>query len=117
MSDIYVFKPKETDFSGIGEAGSLTPLSVVHTEVKNGMSELEIVHPFDEMGKWTFLQNGYNIIAEVPVRTTPGDHAERGHWSRQSSGGRSRTPLLRLFASCITKNLQQSKRRSRPVEA
>lgn len=71
MADIFVYAHDCADFDNIGLAGSLTPLSVLHSEIKNGMSELEVVHPIDEAGKWAFLQEGYILQAEVPVRTLP----------------------------------------------
>jgi len=71
MADVFVYTPNCEDFDNIGEAGSLTPTSCVHSELANGMSEIELVHPIDEMGKWSYLQQDYIISAEVPVRTLP----------------------------------------------
>lgn len=71
MADIFVYAPDCEDFENIGEAGSLTPISCIPTEIGNGMWDLELVHPIDEMGKWSYLQNGYILVAEAPVRTLP----------------------------------------------
>lgn len=71
MADAYVYAPGCTDFDNIGLCGSLTPTSITHNEIKNGMSEIEIIHPIDEMGKWSYLNNEYIVVAEVPVRQTP----------------------------------------------
>lgn len=71
MADVFVYAPNCENFDNIGEAGSLTPISCVPTEIGNGMWDLELVHPIDEMGKWSYLQNGYIIAAEAPVRTLP----------------------------------------------
>lgn len=71
MADAFVYAPGCTDFDNIGLCGSLTPTSITHTEIKNGMSEIEIIHPIDEMGKWSYLKNEYIVVAEVPVRQTP----------------------------------------------
>lgn len=112
MADIFVYAHDCTDFDNIGLAGSLVPLSCLHSEIKNGMSELEIVHPIDDAGKWAFLQEGYILQAEVPVRTLPeiGENAamvtETERWTvrlaatkgqrkvySKSSGGKAITTL------------------------
>jgi len=71
MADVFVYAPNCEDFENIGLAGSLTPISCEATEIANGMWDLELIHPIDEMGKWSYLQNGYILVTEVPVRTLP----------------------------------------------
>lgn len=71
MPEIFVYSPTCEDFDNLGLAGSLFPTSCIHTEIKNGMSEIELVHPIDDMGKWAFLKEEYILVVEVPVRTIP----------------------------------------------
>ena len=71
MAEIYVYEPNGTNFGTIGLCGALTPSSCEFEEVANGMSEITLVHPVDEYGKYKYLLNEYVIQCEVPVRTCP----------------------------------------------
>ncbi|MDL2205473.1 phage tail protein [Eubacteriales bacterium OttesenSCG-928-N13] len=71
MGEIYVYEPNAEDLDCMGCCGALTPTSCIHTEEANGMSEIELQHPIDEHGRWSFLLDGYLLKCEVPVRTTP----------------------------------------------
>ena len=68
---VYAYKPNEKDFTHLGMAGELTPISCVHDEIANGMSEITLVHPLDEAGKYQFIKNDVVLRVPVPVRTTP----------------------------------------------
>ena len=59
-----------TDFSTNG-MGTLSPSSATVKETLNGSYELEIVHPYDETGKWRRLVEGCIIRAPVPSAMTP----------------------------------------------
>ena len=73
MGYIYVFGPNddENDYSSMGLAGDLEPKKCVFKEVANGESCVELEHPVDAFGKYTYLQPGNILIVPVPVRTTP----------------------------------------------
>lgn len=75
MADIFVYAPNCEDFDNLGECGPLTPLDASFVEEANGTSELTIKHPIDngvqDVGRWSYLVDGYILQAEVPVRTTP----------------------------------------------
>ena len=71
MAQIFVYAPNADDFDCLGECGPLTPTKCVHIEDANGMSEITLEHPIDENNRWSFLQTGYILKAEVPVRTCP----------------------------------------------
>lgn len=71
MSDIYVFGPKETDFTTMGLACALTPTQCIFREQANGESSLEMTHPLDSFGRYTALQQNNILVVPVPVRTTP----------------------------------------------
>lgn len=71
MGNIYVYSWDNDDYSTIGECGALDATSCTFEEVGGGMSEIELVHPIDAMGKFAFLQPGAILKANVAVRTTP----------------------------------------------
>lgn len=71
MADIFVYAPNCDDFDNLGECGPLGCTNAKFVEEANGASELTIEHPIDEMGKWSYLLEGYILQAEVPVRTVP----------------------------------------------
>ncbi len=71
MAYVYVYPPNADDFDCLGLCGPLTPTKCVHIEDANGMSEIALEHPIDEHNRWSFLQTGYILKAEVPVRTCP----------------------------------------------
>lgn len=110
MSDIFVYAPNCDDFDNLGECGPLTCSSALFVEEANGTSELTIEHPIDQMGRWSFLKDGYILQAEVPVRTTPeikngaivttvqiwrikttASKGERGLYTKRSGGKRKST--------------------------
>lgn len=61
---ICVYPADCTDFSSNG-AGTLSPESCELRWTLNGEYEVTLVHPIDEMGKWTRLETG--VILRVPV--------------------------------------------------
>ena len=67
---LYVYPVDCTDFSGNG-LGSLSPVSALVKETLNGAYELEVVHPYDDVGKWRRLVEGCIIRAPVPSAMTP----------------------------------------------
>ncbi len=71
MADVFVYAPNADNFDCLGMCGPLSPTKCVHTEDANGMSEIALEHPIDEHNRWSFLQTGYILKAEVPVRTCP----------------------------------------------
>lgn len=71
MADIYIYDGDADDLDCMGLVGALTPLSCTHEENANGMSELTLTHPYDELGKWATLEIGRIVKAPVPVRTCP----------------------------------------------
>lgn len=71
MAYVYIYAAACEDFANFGLAGALMPESCVFEEEANGMSELTLVHPLDELGKYTAIERERILMAEVPVRTTP----------------------------------------------
>lgn len=71
MSEIYVYDQACDDFANFGLVGALRPEKCQFEETANGLSELTIVHPIDDVGRYAALKNHNLIMAEVPVRTTP----------------------------------------------
>ena len=71
MREVYVYDEFCNDFDNLGLVGALTPTSCEHEEIAGGMSEVILVHPIDETGKYKALEKGRIIKAIVPVRTTP----------------------------------------------
>ena len=71
MGNVYVYEADATDFACIGLVGALTPTECRHEEVGNGASELTLVHPVDEWGRYAALVPDRILRAPVPVRTCP----------------------------------------------
>lgn len=72
MADIFVFAKDCEAFDTLGLCGPLTPLEgTVFAEEANGLSEVTVRHPIDEIGRWSFLIEDNIVEASVPVRTTP----------------------------------------------
>ena len=71
MHNVYIYESDANDFSSIGLAGALLPLSCEHAEEAGGTSAITLVHPIDEMGKWKALTRGCILKAMTRVRTTP----------------------------------------------
>lgn len=71
MAELYVYDQSCDDFTNFGLVGALRPEKCQFEEVANGLSELTIVHPIDDAGRYVALKNNNLIVAEVPVRTTP----------------------------------------------
>ena len=67
---ICVYEADCSDFSGNG-LGVLTPSECSVTETLNGEWELTLVHPLDDLGKWTRLTEGRILTAPVPAASTP----------------------------------------------
>ena len=71
MGSVYIYDANAEDFSTIGICGELTPVSCTFHEVANGISELTLEHPTDELNRYTCLMENRILKADVPVRTTP----------------------------------------------
>lgn len=73
MSEIYVFSPAEdeNDYDTLGLCGALLPTECTFEETANGESILNMSHPLDEFGRFSYLQRGNILVVPVPVRTTP----------------------------------------------
>lgn len=67
---ICVFDKNADDFTTNGLA-PLAPLKCEITEELNGEYRLEMKHPYDDFGKWEYLQPGNIIKAPVPKMNTP----------------------------------------------
>lgn len=71
MHDVYIYEGNGQDFGGLGLVGALIPTACTHDETANGSSEITLEHPFDEYGKWSYIQRGRILKCWVPVRETP----------------------------------------------
>lgn len=67
---ISVFDKNVKDFTSNGLA-PLAPIKCEVTETLNGEYRLEMKHPYDDFGKWEYLQPGNIIKAPVPKMNTP----------------------------------------------
>lgn len=68
---VYVYEEGATNTGNTGLVGDLKPIYAVFTEEKNGISEIELHIPYDELEKWKACQKGRLIKCEVPVRVPP----------------------------------------------
>ena len=68
---IFVYDKDCTDFTTTGLVGDLQPIEATFHEEKNGMSEIEIHMPYDQLRKWAQCLEGRIIKCEVPVREPP----------------------------------------------
>ena len=71
VQPIYVYPQDCDDFRGTGLCGDLRPVEGTFTEEKNGMSEIVIKVPYEELEKWKNCKPGNIIKAKVPVRIPP----------------------------------------------
>lgn len=71
MSDIYLYESDATELDGMGLVGALTPTECTFSEEANGLSELQLVHPLDDWGRYRQLVVGRILKAPVPVRSLP----------------------------------------------
>lgn len=67
---INVYLPDADDFDCEG-LGTLCPLDWEHVNKGINGAILKVVHPYDAEGRWQWLQAGYIVRADVPVRTVP----------------------------------------------
>lgn len=67
---INVYLPDADDFDCEG-LGTLCPLDWEHVNRGINGAILKITHPYDAEGRWQWLQAGYIVRADVPVRTVP----------------------------------------------
>lgn len=67
---IALFAPDATDFSTNGLL-VLTPFSAEVSETAGGEFALNLQHPMDEAGKWSFLLEEYLIRCPTPEKHTP----------------------------------------------
>lgn len=70
MHDVYIYD-KGQDYDSLGLVGALTAASCVYDASAGEAGEIVLEHPFDDLGKWSFLQEGRILKAWVPVRVTP----------------------------------------------
>lgn len=70
MHDVYIYD-KGQDYDSLGLVGALTASSCVYDANAGEAGEIALEHPFDDLGKWSFLQEGRILKAWVPVRVTP----------------------------------------------
>lgn len=70
-SGVYVYAHDTADFSTTGLVGDLKPTEATFTEEKNGISQLVIKIPYDELKRWKACKVGNYIKAMVPVRVPP----------------------------------------------
>lgn len=68
---IYVYDQNCIDFTTTGMVGDLRPIEAIFREEKNGISEVEIRLPYDELKKWQACRVGNLLQCEVPVRVPP----------------------------------------------
>ena len=68
---IFVYPADCTDFRTTGLVGDLRPIEATFEEQKNGICEIEIKMPYDELQKWKSVKNDCIIKCEVPVRMPP----------------------------------------------
>lgn len=71
MAHVYIFEKDCEDFANFGLVGALTPTECTFEEEANGMSELTLVHPLDDAGRFAAIERECILMADVPVRTTP----------------------------------------------
>lgn len=62
---ITIHNRNSTSFNTLG-IGTLVPISCAVKEELNGLFELEMIHPYDEWGKWESIENGNIIYASTP---------------------------------------------------
>lgn len=67
---ICVFDKNAKDFTTNG-LSPLAPIKCEVTEILNGEYRLEMKHPYDDFGKWEYLQPGNIIKVPVPQMNTP----------------------------------------------
>lgn len=65
MSIVTIYEKDTTVFDNLG-LGVLLPTSCKVTEELNGMYSLELVHPYDERGKYKLLENERIVFADTP---------------------------------------------------
>ena len=57
MHDVYIYD-KGQDYDSLGLVGALTAASCVYDTTAGEAGEITLEHPFDDLGKWSFLQEG-----------------------------------------------------------
>lgn len=70
MHDVYIYD-KGQDYDSLGLVGALAAASCVYDATAGEAGEITLEHPFDNLGRWSFLQEGRILKACVPVRVTP----------------------------------------------
>ena len=68
---VFVFPHNATDFTTTGLVGDLQPIEATFTEEKNGVSEVVIRMPYDDLKKWKACKVGNILKCEVPIRVPP----------------------------------------------
>ena len=68
---VYVFDKDADNTTSTGLVGDLRPISATFREEKNGISEITLKIPYDQLEKWKACQVGNLIRCEVPVRVPP----------------------------------------------
>lgn len=68
---VYVFDKDATDTTTTGLVGDLKPILATFREEKNGISEVTLRIPYEQLEKWKACKVGNLIKCEVPVRVPP----------------------------------------------
>jgi hypothetical protein len=68
---VYVFDKDATDVTTTGLVGDLKPILATFREEKNGISEVTLRIPYEQLEKWKACKVGNIIKCEVPVRVPP----------------------------------------------
>lgn len=68
---VYVYDKDTTDTTTTGLVGDLKPILATFREEKNGISEVTLRIPYEQLEKWKACKPGNLIKCEVPVRVPP----------------------------------------------
>ncbi len=101
---ISVYSATETDFSSLGIT-VLNPTEATITGEENGMMELNMTHPMDSDGRWTYLTNYAILKVPSPVRETPMLHV------LDNAGAASKTVERKIYKVTASSRLRM---RSKP---
>ena len=67
---ITIHESNTTTFNNLG-LGALSPSFCIVTEELNGIFEIELEHPYDQYGKWKYIENGRILYASTPRGKQP----------------------------------------------
>ncbi|WP_338631357.1 phage tail spike protein [Clostridium baratii] len=97
MVDLY--NQENTNFNNNGDI-TLNPSSAIVTVELNGIYHLNIIHPYDELGRWSYLKNG----AVVKVSTPTGEQLFRIYDTKKGMLG-FEAQARHIFFDLVKKNL------------